>query len=422
MQFVTDHYKGGGFDPNTKEGRAAQTHYAVWNATNWLSNYKVLTTVKWARTSKLRVVPEAGQDLNAYYDGRSLQFFYFTDPVTKEKIYTCNSPDVVCHESGHGILDSHKPQLFNMSAFEAGAFHEGFADTVAVLVTLQNPEVVNLVLQQTGGDLTRPNCVAYLAEQFGKSLYNYVGGRGGYSPLCLRNALNTFQYSDPGKLPQNGPDTKIIQEVHSFGRIIVGAMYDVLAGMYLRLKALNNPPDVALRTAAATLSRYVLKAIAYMPLNVRIYDSFAKTMLWVDAQEKGTPYTSILKNVFTNRKMITPTVKMLEAAPPCTSQDNIMHMGGVKGLKIADHVVSVQSNNPLLQVEMEMPHEGAYFYDANKNLMDYIMADDQETLAAAQHAAQHLHSKDLVGDRQDQHFRIENHKLVRKYFNCKCCH
>ena len=47
---------------------------------------------------------DAGKDLNAYYDRRALNFFHGT--VEGRTFYSGESPDVVCHEMGHAILDA----------------------------------------------------------------------------------------------------------------------------------------------------------------------------------------------------------------------------------------------------------------------------------------------------------------------------
>jgi len=51
------------------------------------------------------------------------------------------SPDVVCHELGHALLDSFKPQLFDAASMEVAAFHESFGDMSALLSALQLPSV-----------------------------------------------------------------------------------------------------------------------------------------------------------------------------------------------------------------------------------------------------------------------------------------
>ncbi len=78
---------------------------------------------------------DEGEDLNAYYDRRALNFFHgFAGGGT---VYSGESPDVVCHEQGHAILDAIKPELFNAGSNEVAAFHEAFGDMSAILAALK---------------------------------------------------------------------------------------------------------------------------------------------------------------------------------------------------------------------------------------------------------------------------------------------
>ena len=56
-------------------------------------------------------------------------------------VFSGESPDVVCHELGHAILDSLKPQLFDAASMEVAAFHESFGDMSASLSALQLPSL-----------------------------------------------------------------------------------------------------------------------------------------------------------------------------------------------------------------------------------------------------------------------------------------
>lgn len=66
----------------------------------------------------LKITPHAGEDENAYYsreaDGsRILMFFSFTSETDKKsKIHTCQSSEVVAHETGHSFLDLLAPRIF----------------------------------------------------------------------------------------------------------------------------------------------------------------------------------------------------------------------------------------------------------------------------------------------------------------------
>lgn len=88
----------------------------------------------WHTSPRLPVNLDEGIDFNAYYDRSSLNFFHgVTQGAT---VYSGESPDIVCHEMGHAILDALKPQLWNVASHEAAAFHESFGDMSAILSAL----------------------------------------------------------------------------------------------------------------------------------------------------------------------------------------------------------------------------------------------------------------------------------------------
>jgi Zn-dependent metalloprotease len=89
--------------------------------------------------SILPVDLDFGADLNAFYDREGLKFFH--GAAAGRTVFSGESPDVVCHELGHAILDSLKPQLFDAASIEVAAFHESFGDMSALLSALQLPSV-----------------------------------------------------------------------------------------------------------------------------------------------------------------------------------------------------------------------------------------------------------------------------------------
>src|SRR5882724_1813547 len=95
---------------------------------------------RWARSTsnrKLDLVPNAGVDLNAYYNGQSLSFFeYTTGPKTT---WSGASTDVGAHEAGHALLDQARPDLWDSAYTETNAFHEAFGDCMALLTALADP-------------------------------------------------------------------------------------------------------------------------------------------------------------------------------------------------------------------------------------------------------------------------------------------
>src|SRR6185369_2078031 len=198
---------------------------------------------QWELGKTLPVILDDGVDLNAFYtrgdfqDAPGLHFFHAT--VGGRTFFSGESPDVVCHEMGHAVLDAIRPQLFNAQTIEAAAFHEAMGDISAMLSSLQVPSFRQAVFAETAGMLNRASRLSRLAEQLGAAIR--VGHPDVVEPDCLRNAVNSFFYRDPQLLPPSAPAGQLSSEPHSFSRVFSGAFLDVLAGMF---KLQGNPPTV----------------------------------------------------------------------------------------------------------------------------------------------------------------------------------
>ena len=97
----------------------------------------------------LKVAPHAFLQPDAYYSRRDegLQFGYFPSRQPRPKpgqkiIYTCLSQDVVTHETTHALLDGLRPRYTSPSSPDQAAFHEGFADVVALLSGFRHVRVM----------------------------------------------------------------------------------------------------------------------------------------------------------------------------------------------------------------------------------------------------------------------------------------
>ncbi|WP_437576550.1 hypothetical protein [Sorangium sp. So ce887] len=176
----------------------------------------------------LDVILDAGIDLNAYYDRQSLRFFHQT--VHGSPVFSGESPDIVCHELGHAVLDLLRPALWHAASIEVDALHESFGDMSAILVALQLPSMRTAVLAETEGHLNRSSRLSRLAEHLGWAIrqLNPNGAERG----CLRDAVNSFFYQSPDELPTFGPAAMLTSEPHSFSRVFTAAFLDALAGMF----------------------------------------------------------------------------------------------------------------------------------------------------------------------------------------------
>jgi hypothetical protein len=163
---------------------------------------------------RLRLVPHAFRGGNAFYHPnlRAVLFGYFRaskdapgENLPGQVIFTCLSHDIIAHEVTHAIVDRLRP-FFNVATNpHVRAFHEGFADIVAVFQRLSFRDLVHRELQGVHGDIRESTLLSGIAAQFGQGL-----GSG----KALRTALDS--------------KTKIqdVREEHALGAVLVAAIFE----------------------------------------------------------------------------------------------------------------------------------------------------------------------------------------------------
>jgi hypothetical protein len=176
---------------------------------------------RWRGTKRLRVYPHAFVGENAYFDEElfALLFGYFTasqdDPgpnLPGQVVFTALSHDIVAHETTHAVLHRLRRHYSIPTNPDVLAFHEGFADIVAILHHFTYPEIVAEHIAATRSDLTdrsmsETSPLLSLASQFG-----YATG----TDAPLRTALVN---------PDTNAYAKATEE-HDRGAVLVAAVVD----------------------------------------------------------------------------------------------------------------------------------------------------------------------------------------------------
>jgi hypothetical protein len=253
--------------------------------------------VSWYKRGPLQVGLDQGAQMNAYYNRDGLWFFHAR--VAGRTIYSAESPDIICHEVGHAVLDAVRPELWDMMSVEAAAIHESFGDLSAIFVGLQLPSLARSVLAETGGRLYRSSRVSRIAEQFGRGIRQIRPD--GADRDCLRNAVNSFVYRSPETLPASAPASSLSASPHSFSRVFTAACFEALAGML----DLHGPAsDGQLQSTAADGARLLVHAIASAPIVPDYYSQVAAHVIEADNLLFGGRYYEALKNAFVRRGIL----------------------------------------------------------------------------------------------------------------------
>ena len=167
---------------------------------------------------QLRVVPHGMQDKNALYSqaDKSLSFGWYQAEdnaigrlMPKGYVFACLSHDIIAHELTHALLDGLRAEFSRSVSPDTAAFHEGFADIVALFQRFSYEGVVNNAIRATGGTLTGESFLLHLAKEFGQGLGEEGGIRG----------------VDVGKDPKPyRPEC----EIHQLGSVLVSAVRRLL--------------------------------------------------------------------------------------------------------------------------------------------------------------------------------------------------
>jgi len=393
-----------------------------------------LPVTQWEVGPALKVLLDEGEDLNAFYDRQALNFFH--GPSPEGTVFSCDSPDIVCHEMGHAILDSVKPELFDTASHESGAFHESFGDMSAILSAVQLPSLRQEILQETGGHPFRNSRLSRLAEQLGAAIR--AQAPDAVEPDCLRNAVNSFTYQDPSTLPQSAPASQLSSEVHSFSRVFTGAFFEALAG-FLNASAADpaNPTADELLAVSQNMRDILIQAVVNAPIVSNFFAQVAAAMVQVSAKV-NPKYPAALNAIFVRRGILSlnsvvalrgmPAVSLVaaaQAAPAAAVLDKVAVPAAHYGL--AEPLIVVTPSHPRNVAAFAAPGAGnatepQSSVGASISYVDALFAQgrvDYNKLGAADPVFTHGR-------------RLKTHKVVRENgalhlkrilfdCGCRCC-
>jgi hypothetical protein len=328
--------------PTQSGDQPGTPEFRYWNAAAALSRTSALWAplmpegASWHSTvgGVLTAVLDAGDDLNAFYDREHVTFFHHT--VAGIKVYSGESPDVVCHETGHAVLDSLRPQLWDVASAEAAALHESFGDMSALLSALQLESIRVAVLVETGNDPARSSRVSRLAEQLGWAIRQI--DPTAVDRDCLRNAANRFYYRDPVTLPSRAPATELSSEPHSFSRVFTGAFLKALAGIYQQQQ---NRDSSGLAEAAGIAARLLANAVVTAPVVPAYYAQVAAHMLAADQQLFSGEHGPALRSAF-----ISTGILSTSAAAVVTSEAVAPHAAAMTDVTVGAEELLAASTIP----------------------------------------------------------------------------
>lgn len=200
----------------------------------WAPRLRLDGKIRYEFVERLRVYPHALREANAYYspEKKALLFGYFPASYDSPErylpggiVFSCLSHDIIAHETTHALLDGMHSSFIEANHRDTYAFHEAFADIVALFQHFSFPEVLRHQIARTRGDLASHNLLGELAQQFGEAIGNYG---------ALRDAIGEVDQAT-GKWKPHDPkpeDYENTTEPHARGAILVAAIFDAFLSIY----------------------------------------------------------------------------------------------------------------------------------------------------------------------------------------------
>jgi len=228
--------------------------------------------ITWRKTKDiwtLNLFPHAMVQANAFYspEAKGILFGYFTAEKTNQgrnlpgqTVFTCLSHDIIAHEVTHAIIDGIRTYFTEPSNPDVLAFHEGFADLVALFGHFSHKDALLDTIQKTGGRLyqfeLKPDAAPKGASKTKEDDAKRGGEREGdkkpviVGEMSTRNPLIDLaqQFGEASGMnrglrsaldvPPNTDDINTrVNDVHFRGSILVAAVFDAYFSIYLKRTA-----------------------------------------------------------------------------------------------------------------------------------------------------------------------------------------
>lgn len=307
------------------------------------SKNEEITKTKYDYVRALRIYPHALRDANAFYSPqkKAILFGYFaarpadvTLQMPDNLTFTCLSHDIIAHETTHAILDGLHRKYTEDTNPDVLAFHEAFADIIALFQHFTFPHVLKNQIAATRGNLAEQNLLGKLAQEFGIAIGNYGS---------LRDAIGSFDKKTKEWKPDEptGDEYRTVMEPHARGSILVSAVFESFLVIYKRrvadllriatggtgiLEKGELHPDLVnrLSSEASKASRQVLnmciRALDYCPPVDINFGDYLRAIITADfdmVEDDDRDYRLAFIEAFRKRGIYPAGIKNLSADSLC---------------------------------------------------------------------------------------------------------
>ena len=180
--------------------------------------------------SRLQLFPFWSQERNAYYsrESKAIQFGWFRATqafgrnLENGKVFTSLSHDVVVHELTHALLDGLRGHFLVPYHHDTLAFHEAFADLVAIFSHFSNRDVVRKQIAHSRGQINKATLLFEIARQFGHTTRSEM--------KALRAAVEESDPDNPADVKHYDPQ----MQIHESGAVLMSAVFEAFTTIFHR--------------------------------------------------------------------------------------------------------------------------------------------------------------------------------------------
>jgi hypothetical protein len=244
---------------------------------------------------RLRIYPHALRTANAYYspDKKALLFGYFPAggddrgaTAPGNMVFACLSSDIVAHEMSHALLDGLHRRFQEASNPDVPAFHEAFADIVAVFQHFTIPELVRFEVVRHRGAIEGADLLSGVAFQFGET-----SGVGAALRNYGKGAAKFWRYEDTLE-PHDRAQILVLAIYRAFLAIVSRRTADLIrigsGGSGILPKGAVHPDLVErltmeICTAARHVLRMCIRALDYCPSVDITFGEYLRALITADA-------------------------------------------------------------------------------------------------------------------------------------------
>jgi hypothetical protein len=250
-----------GLDPSTSDKRFhEQMVYAVCSIVYTAFRVALGRHIGWGYNPEvtrpqLLLRPRAFDGNNSHYDKKTgeLCFGFFRSKAKGDfpgTVYACLSHDTVAHEVTHALLDGLRAHFSLPTSQDVLAFHEGFADIVAVFQHFSYEQVVRAAIRNSHGVLSRAALLTDIARQLGQTSRQSKSALRSaidYSEKQSRKEAREQQQPPPAEKKEGESQTESAEqkaegpklydptlEPHELGSVLVISVFEAFIAVFRR--------------------------------------------------------------------------------------------------------------------------------------------------------------------------------------------